>query len=146
MLDAATGLERARHTVAGPALASPVVANGRLYVVAMSGTAEALSSSANHPPAAAIPAAEPRPLDAASVTLRWLPALDPDAELPAYELRIDSDGELLESWDQQLMLPAGTTSTAITAALRPGSTYTFASVPGTAAEPSPRGRLPRRSR
>ncbi len=126
VLDAATGLERARHTVAGPALASPVVANGRLHVVAMNGTAEALSSSANHPPAAAIPAAEPRPLDVGNVTLHWLPAVDPDAELPSYELRIDSDGELLESWDQQLMLPAGTTSAAITAALHPGSTYSFA--------------------
>ena len=44
------------------------------------------------------------------MTLRWLPAADPDAELPSYEIRIDTDGELLETWQQQIYVGAGVTS------------------------------------
>lgn len=125
VLDAATGVERARQDVAGPALASPVFANGRLHVAAIDGTVEGVLSSVNHPPGAPILAGGGRPMDAGNVVLRWLPAADPDAELPSYELRIDRDGEVIESWQQQLLLPAGTTSAPITAALVPGTTYTF---------------------
>jgi len=126
VLDVASGAERARHAVAGPALASPVVANGRLYAAAMNGALEALLSSVNHPPAAPIAAANPRPLDAAAVTLHWLPAFDPDGELASYQLRLDSDGEVLESWQQEIMVPAGVTSLGIAASLTPGVTYGFA--------------------
>jgi outer membrane protein assembly factor BamB len=125
VLDAATGVERWRQDVGGPALASPVFANGRLHLAAMNGTVEGVLSSANHPPGAPILAGGERPMDAGNVVLRWLPAVDPDAELPSYELRIDTDGEVLESWQQQLVLSAGSTSAAITASLVPGTTYTF---------------------
>jgi MYXO-CTERM domain-containing protein len=126
VLDAASGGERARHIVAGPALASPVVANGRLFTAPMNGSLQGLGSSVNHAPGAPVLAAAPRPLDAADVTLRWLPSTDADGELPSYELRIDADGELLQSWQQQIFLAPGTTSTHLTASLQPGVTYTFA--------------------
>jgi hypothetical protein len=125
MIDATTGSERARHVVAGPALASPVMANGRLHVVAMKGQVEGLNSSVNHPPAAALLAGDARPRDIGDVILRWTPAYDPDAEIPTYELRIDSDGEILQSWQQQMFLAAGTTSAQIESSLVAGQTYTF---------------------
>jgi outer membrane protein assembly factor BamB/chitodextrinase len=125
ILDVASGSELARQAVAGPALASPVVANGRLITASMGGVCEAMLSSVNHPPAAPIPAGNPAPADAGVVTLRWLPAPDPDAELPSYEVRIDTDGEVLQSWQQQVFAAAGVTSAAISG-LSPGVTYTFA--------------------
>ena len=113
-------------TVAGRALASPVMANGRIITVAENGTVEGQLSSVNHPPTAPVLAANPRPLDAADVTLRWSAAMDLDGEQPTYELRIDSDGEVLESYAQQIFPGQGVTSLAVTAPLAPGVTYTFA--------------------
>ena len=126
ILDAATGPTTATLTVAGRALASPVMANGRLITVAENGTVEAQLSSVNHPPTAPVLAANPRPLDAADVTLHWSPAMDLDGEQPTYELRIDSDGEVLESYAQQIFPGQGVTSLAVTAPLAPGVSYTFA--------------------
>lgn len=113
-------------TVAGPALASPALANGRLVTASFSGVVEGRLSGVNHPPAAPILAGNPNALDAADVTLRWLPAVDPDAELPTYELRIDTDGEVLQSYSQQVFPAQGATSMAIVAPLAAGVTYTFA--------------------
>jgi len=126
ILDAASGADQGDLSVAGRALASPVVANGRLITVAESGVVEGQLSSVNHPPTAPILAASPRPFDGADVTLRWLPAFDPDAELPTYELRIDTDGEVLENFQQQLFPAQGATSMQVVAQLTPGVTYTFA--------------------
>ncbi len=126
VLDVASGTELVRHAAAGATLASPVVANGRLINAATNGVTEGLLSSVNHPPSAPVLAANPRPLDAADVRLRWLPGTDPDGELPGYELRIDADGEVLQSWQQQIVLSAGVTSTTIAGSLSPGVTYTVA--------------------
>jgi outer membrane protein assembly factor BamB len=126
ILDVASGAEQGNLPVAGRALASPVVANGRLITVAESGVVEGRLSSVNHPPSAPILAANPRPFDRADVTLRWLPAVDPDAELPTYELRLDSDGEVLQSFQHQLFPAQGATSMQVIAQLTAGVTYTFA--------------------
>jgi hypothetical protein len=71
-------------------------------------------------------AGTPHTLDAADVTLRWLPATDPDAELPTYEVRIDSDGEVLQSYTQQLFPGEGATSAAVAGPLTAGVVYTVA--------------------
>jgi hypothetical protein len=126
VLDAASGGEQSRLAVAGAALASPVLANGRLITVAVNGAVEGIGSSTNHAPSAPVLSAYSRPLDATEVTLRWLPAADPDAELASYEIRIDADGEVLETWQQQLFVGPGTTSLAITAPLSVGTAYTYA--------------------
>jgi len=126
ILDVANGNDEGDLAVAGRALASPVMANGRLITVAESGVVEGQLSTANHPPASPILAANPHPLDAADVTLRWSPAMDPDAELASYELRIDSDGEVLESYQQQLFPSQGATSIQLGTQLTAGVTYTFA--------------------
>ena len=126
ILDARTGTDEGDLTVAGRALASPVMANGRLITVAENGTIEAQLSSVNHPPTAPVLAANPRPLDAADVTLHWSAGMDLDGEQPTYEVRIDSDGEVLESYAQQLFPGQGVTSLAVTAPLASGVTYTLA--------------------
>jgi outer membrane protein assembly factor BamB len=122
----ATGIEQSRVAVAGPALASPVLANGRLITVATNGSVEGFASSFNHPPAAPILSGYAKPLDAADVTLRWLASTDPDAEAPSYEIRIDDDGEWLETWKHELSAGAGATSLTVSVPLSVGVTYTYA--------------------
>jgi hypothetical protein len=126
VLVAATGTDEGDLSTVGRALASPVLANGRIITVAENGTIEGQLSSVNHPPSAPVLAANPRPLDAADVSLHWSAAMDLDGEQPTYELRIDSDGEVLESYAQQIFPGQGVTSLAVTAPLAPGVTYTFA--------------------
>jgi len=126
MLDPASGQDLNDVAVAGPALASPVMANGRLITASFDGVVEGRVSSVNHPPAAPVLAGNPNTLDAADVTLRWLPATDPDAEMPTYEVRIDSDGELLQSYTQQLFPGQGATSVAVTSPMAEGVVYTVA--------------------
>jgi outer membrane protein assembly factor BamB len=126
ILDPMAGNDLHDLAVAGPALASPVMANGRLITAALDGVVEGQLSRVNHPPAAPLPAPNPNTLDASDVTLRWLPAIDPDAEVPTYEVRIDTDGEVLQSYAQQLFPGQGATSVALTTPLSAGVTYTFA--------------------
>jgi outer membrane protein assembly factor BamB len=126
ILDVVSGNDEGDLTTAGPALASPVMANGRLITVAANGVVEGRLSSVNHPPTAPILAGNPRPFDSADVTLHWLPAVDPDGELPTYELRIDSDGEMLETFQQQLFPAQGATSMQVAGPLAAGVTYTVA--------------------
>lgn len=126
VLDAASGTDDGDLSVAGRALASPVMSNGRIITVAESNVVEGQLSTTNHPPAAPVLAAVPEPLDAADVTLHWAASMDLDGEQPTYELRIDSDGEVLQSYAQQIFPGVGVTSTAVTGTLVPGVTYTFA--------------------
>ena len=126
IVDAGTGTDTGDWATAGRALASPVMANGRLVTVAENGAIEGRLSEANHPPATPILAANPQPLDAADVTLRWSPSMDVDGDQSSYELRLDSDGEVLMTYGQQLFSESGASSIAVTAPLTPGVTYTFA--------------------
>jgi outer membrane protein assembly factor BamB len=126
VLDARSGNDQGDLSVAGPALASPVMANGRLITVAMNGAVEGRLSGLNHPPTAPVLAATPRPLDAADVTLHWAPSMDLDGEQSTYEVRLDADGEVLMSYAQQIFPAQGATSLPVTAPLVPGVTYTVA--------------------
>jgi hypothetical protein len=126
ILEGASGTDDGDLPMAGRALASPVMSNGRIITVAESNVVEGQLSTSNHPPTAPVLAAAPQPLDAADVTLHWSASLDPDGEQPTYELRIDADGEVLESYAQQIFPAQGTTSVAVTAPLTPGVTYTVA--------------------
>jgi outer membrane protein assembly factor BamB len=127
VLDVATGAERTRYQGAGAGLASPVISNGRLYTMSLTGTTQALGSVVNHPPTAPMVAQYAAPIDLANPMLSWSPAVDSDGETSSYELRIGAEGgHLLERWEQQSFVDAGATSARITAALVPGTAYTFA--------------------
>jgi outer membrane protein assembly factor BamB len=125
ILETQAGAGQGDVATAGRALASPVMANGRLITVAENGTVEGWLSGVNHPPSTPVAAANPQPLDATDVTLRWAAAMDPDGEQPNYELRLDTDGEVLQSYAQSLIPQAGATSMAIPGPLTAGVTYTF---------------------
>jgi hypothetical protein len=125
LLDVATGADDGDVTTAGRALASPVLANGRLITVAENGTIEAHLSSVNHPPAAPVLAASPAPLDASAALLRWSAARDPDGEQASYEVRIDADGEILQTFAQRIVTEPGAASV-VPSSLVPGVTYTVA--------------------
>ncbi|HEY6475618.1 MAG TPA: fibronectin type III domain-containing protein, partial [Polyangia bacterium] len=58
--------------------------------------------------------------------LRWAAAMDQDGDQPSYELRLDTDGEVLETWSQQIFPGQGATSASVGTPLSPGVTYTFA--------------------
>jgi MYXO-CTERM domain-containing protein len=126
VLDAASGEERWRGALAGTALASPVLANGRLFSASVGGALDALLSSVNHPPNAPVPVSPAVPVDAFDVTLHWQPAIDPDGEASSYELRVDRDGEVLQSWEQSVAVPAGSVSAHLDTPLEPGASYVFA--------------------
>jgi outer membrane protein assembly factor BamB len=126
VLDVASGQEQWRGSLAGPALASPVMANGRLFSASVGGALDALLSSVNHPPTAPVPVSPVVPVDAFDVTLHWQPATDPDGEAASYELRVDRDGEVLQSWEQSVTVPAGAVSAHLDAPLEPGASYVFA--------------------
>ena len=64
ILDAQTGADQGDLATAGRALASPVLANGRLITVAENGTVEGRLSGVNHPPSAPVLAPNPNALDA----------------------------------------------------------------------------------
>ncbi len=126
LLDAGSGADDGDLSISGRALASPVLANGRIITVAENGTIEGQLSSVNHPPSAPLLVANPRPLDGSDVTLRWAAAMDQDGDQPSYELRIDADGEVLTTFAQQIFPGQGVTSVSVAAPLAPGVTYTFA--------------------
>lgn len=107
ILEAGSGGDDGDLTVAGRALASPVMANGRLITVAESGTMEGQLSSVNHPPTAPVLAASPRPLDAADVTLRWSAAMDLDGEQSTYELRSIRTGRCWRATRSRFSLDKG---------------------------------------
>ncbi|HEX4406298.1 MAG TPA: PQQ-binding-like beta-propeller repeat protein [Polyangia bacterium] len=126
VLDAASGEERWRGPLAGPALASPVLANGRLFSASVGGALDAFLSSVNHPPDAPAPISPGVPVDAFDVTLHWQPSIDPDGEASSYELRIDRDGEVLQSWEQSVTVSAGAVSAHLDVPLAPDASYVFA--------------------
>lgn len=126
MLDVASGSERTHYALAGAALASPALANGRLYTTAINGTTQAFASTSNHAPAAPVPANYTVAIDLSNPMLGWSAAVDPDGETTSYELRIDADGEILESWLQETQVSSGMTSARLAPQIVPGPTYTFA--------------------
>ena len=125
-LDAGSGADAGDLSISRARAGSPVMANGRLITVAENNAIEGQLSSVNHPPVAPLLVANPRPLDASDVTLRWAAAMDQDGDQSTYELRIDSDGEVLETWSQQIFPGQGATGAPVAAPLSPGVTYTFA--------------------
>jgi outer membrane protein assembly factor BamB len=125
VLDAGSGQRRgATLTLTAPGRTSPVLANGRLFVESEDGTLESHLSSVNQPPdAPAWGGGSGRVLAAGRPLVEWKPVLDPDGDDVAYEIRIDRDGEILESWLGSETTAAGATSLRLATSLEPGATY-----------------------
>ncbi|MBC8133915.1 MAG: right-handed parallel beta-helix repeat-containing protein, partial [Deltaproteobacteria bacterium] len=126
-LDAASGTNRGNTSIAGPTRISPVVANGRLIVGTEGGVVQGNLSSSNQPPdAPTLTAGIGRPVSSVAPTIRWTAALDPNGDAVTYQIRLDRDGEILESREIEVTTGAGETSARLTRNLQPGETYVIA--------------------
>ncbi|HXI55565.1 MAG TPA: PQQ-binding-like beta-propeller repeat protein [Polyangia bacterium] len=127
VLDVTTGADRwkvADATLRGPSQISPALANGRLFV-ASANTVSGLLSSANQPPSAPVLlGTDGRGINNVKPLLRWSAAVDPEHDPVTYQLRIDHDGEILESWEHQVITAAGQNSARLDFNLQPGTVYT----------------------
>ncbi|HEY2903195.1 MAG TPA: PQQ-binding-like beta-propeller repeat protein [Polyangia bacterium] len=109
VLDVATGAQRWTVAMNAPSQVSPALANGRLFVASRNAVS-GLLSNANQPPSAPVLAGvNGRTISNVAPVLRWNLAMDPEHDAVSYQLRIDHDGEVLESWDQELSLSPGQT-------------------------------------
>jgi outer membrane protein assembly factor BamB len=128
ILDGATGAERWTTPLAAPAQASPVLANGQLVVATRAGV-QGFRSSANHPPSAPSLVAPVVGLGARSPWIRWSPSSDPEGDALTYAIRLGHDGDVLQSWEHEILVPAAAqpaSSAAWPETVAPGATYTVA--------------------
>lgn len=99
--DSATGAVLGTLSAAGPSGASPILANGRAFVTTKDGALQSWLSRSNHPPATpALTGGTPRAVNNVAPIIRWASTLDPEGQPVTYQVRLDSDGEILESWAQ----------------------------------------------
>lgn len=98
-LDAGSGAVLGSLTASGPSGASPVLANGRAFVAATAGTLQSWASRGNQPPTVpALTGGTTLAVNDVAPVLHWAAAMDPEAQPITYQVRVDSDGEVLESW------------------------------------------------
>ena len=127
VVDVATGTETWGTTLSAATRGSPVLANGRLIVATDAGVVHGLLSSANEPPLFG-PSARTQAATVPSVgaVVGWQRAMDPEGDPLTYDLRIDRDGEVLSSWEHEIVISSGDTSLQLPWALAGGGTYTYA--------------------
>ncbi|MDQ7779023.1 MAG: PQQ-binding-like beta-propeller repeat protein, partial [Planctomycetota bacterium] len=94
-----------------PAYSSPAIANARIFVASANGTVYAFRGQ-NSPPT---PPTTLAPANDADVftdtpTITWSGAADPNGDTVGFVLRYDTDGEVLDTWQAEIELAAGTGS------------------------------------
>ena len=125
VFDPKTGSERWSAATSGPTQISPLVANGRLFFGA-GGALHGALSSVNQPPSTPVLlGSDGRSISAASATLRWSPSLDLNGDAVSYQLRVGSDDDLLESWQQEITTAPGQTAVQLPVRLQAGVTYKY---------------------
>jgi len=98
-LDAGSGAVVGTLTAAGPSGPSPIVANGRNFVATTAGTLQSWASRGNLPPSApAMSDGTSHAVNNVAPIVHWAASLDPEGQAITYQARLDSDGEVLESW------------------------------------------------
>jgi outer membrane protein assembly factor BamB len=120
VLDLATGAEAWSAEASSPSQGSPAFANGRL-VVAAGSAVHVFRSSFNHAPSPPTISPDLHRTER-GLALSWTPAADPEADVVSTVIRIDDDGEVLESWDTEFSAVATETSVSLPS-LEPGSTH-----------------------
>ncbi len=127
VLRASTGALLWSKTLPAPSRVSPVLANGRLIVATETGVLQSYPSTANQPPAAPVLlGGSALTISDASPVMHWMAALDPEGDAVSYQVRLDRDGEILETWEQATLTAAGATSWRVPASLQAGSSYVVA--------------------
>lgn len=127
VLAVSTGAVRTTFDLPSVTRASPVTANGRLILATDAGALVALGSLDNRAPAtpAGLQPAGGIPSDAGGTVVRWRPAMDLDGDAVTYQLRWDTDGEILHSALGEVVTDAGVTSWRLPG-LAGGLTVTYA--------------------
>ncbi|MEW6026174.1 MAG: PQQ-binding-like beta-propeller repeat protein [Planctomycetota bacterium] len=119
ILNPANGAILWNYTLDATVQSSPVAANGRLLVATKSGTLHALRSTGNQAPEPPVAGFSPVTGTAITIgasaftpTITWSPATDTnDASATLqYQVRLDDDGEIIESYDALTTTSAGITS------------------------------------
>ncbi len=128
VLDVNTGAEAWSAATSGPTRASPVFANGQLFVATDAGIVHAFSSESNHAPTAPsrLSPGGGRAVDRTGAVLSWEGATDTESSALSYQVRLDDDGELLENFSFEKMTATGDTSVSVPVLLKDGVMYTFA--------------------
>jgi len=98
-LDAGRGAVLGTSPASGPSGASPVLANGRSFVATPGGALQSWASRATLAPSApALSGGSPLTVNNVAPVIHWGAAADPEGQAITYQARLDSDGEVLESW------------------------------------------------
>ncbi len=128
VLDVKSGNVTWSSSTSGPSRSSPVLANGQLFVATDAGVLHAFASQSNQAPSfpTRLSPGAGRPVDRIATQLRWEGATDPESSSLSYQVRVDDDGEVLESWLVQKNTLPGQTSIELPVDLKDGSVYSFA--------------------
>ena len=131
LIASADGTVESSLGVDAPGRSSPSVSNGRVLWGTDGGTLWSLQGAANKSPAPPISGFDPPDETFDSVdkpTLSWDAAADPDdaAATLRYIVRIDTDGEILEDWSQEIVTAPGTTTATLSPPASPPADYVYA--------------------
>jgi MYXO-CTERM domain-containing protein len=115
--------------LSAPTRSSPVFANGVLLVATDAGVIHGFASSVNHAPLAPLTGFDPaagQMVESTIPELRWAPVQDESPSALTYQVRIDSDAEVLESWKTELVTDPGQPLATVPAGLlKAGGTYVY---------------------
>ncbi|MFH1227815.1 MAG: PQQ-binding-like beta-propeller repeat protein, partial [Planctomycetota bacterium] len=116
-----------------PCLASPAVANSRIFIATRTGTVTAFQCNTNRapsPPASGFDPANNAAISSSTPTINWNNGIDPDASditvTLRYQIRVDNDGEVLNNYDYISTTAAGVTSFMLSAPVPDNTNLVYA--------------------
>lgn len=104
LIKVADGQGLTSYPLSSGCLASPVVANSRIYAVARDGLLYVFQCTDNRAPAPPVSGFSPannETVSSAAPIINWNSAVDPDLDILQYLIRVDDDGEVIENYDYQ---------------------------------------------
>jgi len=126
VLNTATGASTWSAALTSISRASPIFANGRLFVATDDGALLSRASATNQAPSAPVfTGGTVRTVSDAAPAVEWAAATDPEGDAVTYQLRLDRDGEVLQTWEGTASL-SGDTLWRIPGTLKAGVSYIVA--------------------
>ncbi len=126
VLDTGTGATVWSTLLPSVSRASPLLANGRLILATDDGVLLSRGSATNTAPSApTFTGGTVRTVSDAAPAVDWAASLDREGDAVTYQLRLDHDGEVLETWEATATL-SGDTRWRIPGTLKAGTSYIVA--------------------